>query len=134
MLAFDAPTREECVASRARSNIPQQALVLLNDPIFVEASRGFATRMMQNEGSDRSKVALGWEEAVGRSSTEEEVELLIKLLEIQRQRFKELPEEARKLHQVGESSIPDDVDAVELAAWTQVARAMLNAYETISRH
>ena len=134
MLAFDAPTREECVASRARSNIPQQALVLLNDPIFVEASRGFATRMMQNEGSDRSKVALGWEEAVGRSSTEEEVELLIKLLEIQRQRFKELPEEARKLLQVGESSIPDDVDAVELAAWTQVARAMLNAYETISRH
>src|SRR5207247_727677 len=52
MLAFDAPSREECAAERNRSNIPQQALVLLNDPSYVEASRVFATRIMKEGGAD----------------------------------------------------------------------------------
>src|SRR2546428_843001 len=50
MLAFDAPTREECAADRVRSNIPQQALVLLNDPEFVEAARAFAARILKEGG------------------------------------------------------------------------------------
>jgi len=54
LLAFDAPTREECVAERSRSNIPQQALALLNDPTYVEASRAFAGRMIK-EGGSRSE-------------------------------------------------------------------------------
>ncbi len=134
MLAFDAPTREECVASRARSNIPQQALVLLNDPIFVEASRGFATRIMKFDGDDGQKIQEGWQQAVGRTADTAEIELLSKLLESQRKRFAESEGEAMSLLSVGESGIPDGVDVKELAAWTQVARAMLNAYETISRH
>src|SRR5262249_12863415 len=52
MLAFDAPSREECAADRARSNIPQQALVLLNDPSYVEAARAFATRIVKEGGKD----------------------------------------------------------------------------------
>src|SRR6185436_695862 len=48
LLAFDAPSREECVAERNRSNIPQQALALLNDPTYVEASRAFAARILKS--------------------------------------------------------------------------------------
>ena len=50
MLAFDAPSREECSAERPRSNIPQQALVLLNDPVFVEAARTFADKILSLPG------------------------------------------------------------------------------------
>jgi len=134
MLAFDAPTREECVASRARSNIPQQALVLLNDPIFVEASRGFALRMMQSDGETQEKVRRGWQEAVGRKPAEDEIKLLVGLFEKQKKRFAESGQDAEALLQIGESAIPDGIKSAELAAWTQVARAILNAYETISRH
>lgn len=134
MLAFDAPTREECVASRARSNIPQQALVRLNDPIFVEASRGFGVRMMQMEGTPREKIRHGWQQAVGRPAAEQEVELLVKLFEQQKTRFAEAADDAEALSKIGESKVPAGVDVKELAAWTQVARAILNTYEMISRY
>ncbi|QEG20508.1 PSD1 and planctomycete cytochrome C domain-containing protein [Mariniblastus fucicola] len=134
MLAFDAPTREECVASRARSNIPQQALVLLNDPIFVEAARGLAIRMMKFEGDTKQKIEFAWQESVGRKPLDGEIDLLVKLYENQQERFADAKADATALLAVGESSVPDGIDVRELAAWTQVARAMLNAYETISRH
>ena len=133
MVAFDAPTREECIAKRARSNIPQQALVRLNDPIFVEASRGFAMRMMQFEGNPNNRIARAWKEAVNRNPLPDEIDILVQLLNSQQKRYLDAEAEARELVLVGESAIPDGVDVRELAAWTQVARAMLNAYETISR-
>ena len=59
MLAFDAPTREECAPDRARSNIPQQALVLLNDTSFVEAARAFAARIIKEGGADEGLASPG---------------------------------------------------------------------------
>ncbi len=134
MLAFDAPTREECVASRARSNIPQQALVLLNDPIFVEASRGFGSRIMRFEGDTKTKISRAWRGAVNREPTDGEVQILVTLFESQRQRYADAQDDADALASVGDSPVPEGIDVRELAAWTQVARAILNAYETISRH
>ena len=134
MVAFDAPSREECIASRARSNIPQQALVLLNDPIFVETSRGFAQRMMAFEGPPEDRIKRAWKEAVSRDPTGAEVTLLVELYKSQKQKFANAKLDAIDLTTVGESPLPDGMDRQELAAWMQVARAMLNAYETISRY
>ena len=134
MVAFDAPTREECIAKRARSNIPQQALVRLNDPIFIEASRGFAQRIMQFEGETKQKISKAWQEAVNRKPMAEEIELLLQLLDSQTKRYADSMEDAKALVTVGDSPLPEGTDVQQLAAWTQVARAMLNAYETISRH
>jgi hypothetical protein len=117
MLAnFDAPSREECVADRGQSNTPQQALTLLNDPTFHEAARVLAGRLLAAgvEG-DAGRVRLGFERAVGRGPREGEVEALLGLLERQRALYRE---EAR--------------EDGELAAWTSVARVILNLHETIT--
>lgn len=133
MLAFDAPSREECTAMRSQSNIPQQALVLLNDPIFVEAARGFAARIVSCEGSPEERVAWAMRQATARDATQDELALLVALYSQQHERYSASPKEARQLIEVGESPVIDTVDPAELAAWTQVARAILGAYETTSR-
>ena len=68
LLAFDAPSREECAAERNRSNIPQQALVLLNDPTYVEAARAFAARILSEcKGTTEERIAWAWQQALQRS-------------------------------------------------------------------
>ena len=133
MLAFDASSREECTAERSRSNIPQQALVLLNDPIFVEASRVFATRIVQSADSTEDRLKWAFRTATTRDPQPEELSVLSSLYEDQVQRYADSPDEARALLQVGEADPTDAETPGELAAWTQVARAILNAYETTSR-
>lgn len=133
MVAFDAPSREECTAERSRSNIPQQALAMLNDPIFVEASRVFGARMAEREGTVSEKVAWGLTEALSREGTEEEVELLAKVYQSQLNKFQNHPEAAAAFLSTGKWPSTTNVPAYEVAAWGQVGRAILNAYETTSR-
>jgi hypothetical protein len=133
MLAFDAPSREECTAERSRSNIPQQALVLLNDPIFVEAARAFGERIMRAGDDTDSRLTWAIRTAMTREPQEEELRVLESLYREQRERYADSPEEARALLQVGTADQPITMDVGELAAWSQVARAILNAYETTSR-
>ncbi|MCB1087425.1 MAG: DUF1553 domain-containing protein, partial [Verrucomicrobiae bacterium] len=133
MTAFDAPNREECTAERARSNTPQQALVLLNDPVFVEASRAFAERIASQPGDDATKLAWAWQSATGRAPTEAERAILASLLKEQQARYAKDAESAKQLLTVGESPTPPNFDPVVLAAWTQVSRTIFNAYETTAR-
>ena len=81
LLAFDAPSREECAVERVRSNIPQQALVLLNDPTYVEAARVFAERMLK-EGGTVASARINWafQQALSRPPRADELETLIGLL------------------------------------------------------
>ncbi|MEM1295425.1 MAG: PSD1 and planctomycete cytochrome C domain-containing protein [Verrucomicrobiota bacterium] len=134
MLAFDAPSREECTAERARSNIPQQALVLLNDPVFVEASRVFAQRIANQSGDLRTKLNWAWQEAMSRSISSQELLILTEVYESQLASYGAEKSLATELLQVGAAPVPSQLDAGELAAWTQVARTILNAYETTSRN
>ncbi len=134
MVAFDAPSREECTAERPRSNIPQQALVLLNDPIFVEASRVFAQRILTTSETTDQRITWAFHEALTRDPRTEELELLRQLLNDQLQRYRDSADDARKLLSVGAAKAADDIDPIELAAWTQVGRAIMNAYETTSRY
>jgi Protein of unknown function (DUF1553) len=134
MLAFDASTREECVAERTRSNIPQQALVLLNDPSYVEASRAFAERIMtQCSGDIRTRIDWAWRQALARTATSEELITLETLYTRQLAEYEADPKAAEMLLAVGMKDRNKDLNVAELAAWTNVARVILNLHETITR-
>ncbi|MEM7014483.1 MAG: DUF1553 domain-containing protein, partial [Verrucomicrobiota bacterium] len=133
MLAFDAPSREECTAERARSNIPQQALVLLNDPVFVEAARVFAQNTAAQSGDNAAKLAWAWEKAMSRDLEPDESAILLDVYETQFARYTSDNEAAKQLLSTGQSPLPEGTDVAELAAWTQVTRTILNAYEATSR-
>lgn len=134
MLAFDAPAREECTADRVVSNTPLQALVLLNDPTYVEAARAFAGRILGCGASDDA-VRAGWafEQLLGRGPSARETEVVLGLLAKHRAAFAERPADVAALFSVGLAPVPSEADPVELAAWTSVARALLNLHETVTR-
>ncbi|GIW92657.1 MAG: hypothetical protein KatS3mg110_0698 [Pirellulaceae bacterium] len=133
--AFDAPQREECVAKRPVSNTPLAALTLLNDPTFVEAARVFAERIVRLGGaSPGGRVTWAWREALGRSPSEEERAVLVALFQENLARYREQRDAAGRLVRVGLAPVATDLDAVELAAWTQVARAIFNLHEFLQRN
>jgi hypothetical protein len=134
LLAFDAPSREECAADRSRSNIPQQALVLLNDPTYVEAARALAVRILKEGGHDvEARLAWACQQVLQRDPQREERTLMQELLSRHRQEYAANPKQAQDLLKVGFSPAPMDVPAPELAAWTSIARVLLNLHETITR-
>ncbi len=112
LLAFDAPTREECTAGRRTSNTPSAALVLLNDPTFVEAARGLATRTLQeiasssetgsaseSDSNEANRLRWAWRQATSREPRSEEVERLLALLNLHRayyQRRQKKPRSSRR--------------------------------------
>jgi Protein of unknown function (DUF1553)/Protein of unknown function (DUF1549)/Domain of unknown function (DUF4375)/Concanavalin A-like lectin/glucanases superfamily/Planctomycete cytochrome C len=129
MATFDAPNREVCVARRATTNTPLQALVLMNDPTYVEAARKLAERMML----ERDRLAFAFKCAVARPPTETEQRILMRLYTDALARFQADPAAAKKLLAVGESARATWTNNAELAAWTTVASTILNLDETISK-
>jgi hypothetical protein len=135
LLAFNAPTREECTADRPRSNTPLQALVLLNDPTYVEAARALAGRVLRESSSDiAERIRFAWREALGREPLSAETAVLVRLYEKNRAAYTADPSAATELTQNGDLKPPDGADLVELAALTAVTRAILNLHETITRY
>ena len=134
--AFDAPAREECLAQRPRSNTPLQSLVLLNDPTYVEAARVLATNaIIQAPGDDAVNDRIQWmfRRAVARNPLPAELEAIEKYFERQKHRYADDVESATALTSIGEFEQDDTIPATELAAWTAVARLILNLHETITR-
>jgi Protein of unknown function (DUF1553)/Protein of unknown function (DUF1549)/Planctomycete cytochrome C len=135
MIAFDAPTREECCADRTRSNIPQQALVLLNDPTYVEAARALAARILQEGGSTApNRIKWAWRQVLQREPGPDEVERVAGLLEKHHKEYEADPKSALAVLKVGFQPPPAQLKPAELAAWTSVARVLLNLHETITRN
>ncbi len=134
LLAFDAPSREECTADRNRSNIPQQALVLLNDPTYVEAAHAFGLRIMtQAGGNPKLGLDWAWHQALQRAPTSAELDALNNVYMKQLDSYRTDPGAADSLLQVGDNPMPQNQDRNSLAAWTHVARVLLNLHETITR-
>jgi hypothetical protein len=133
LLAFDAPSREESTARRPRSNTPLAALALLDDPSFVEAARVLAQAAAARAHDDRARLAWLFQRALQRPPGEAETVTLEGLLADQRAHFGGRAAEARALCAVGVAPGAAGLDAPELAAWIQVARAVLNLHETITR-
>lgn len=133
MLAFDAPTREECAAERTRSNIPQQALVLLNDPTYVEAARAFAGRILTEGGTDTTaRINWAWRQALNRLPRPDELRTMETLVYKQLAEYQNNSKDAEALLKVGQLA-PSSLDPIQLAAWTNAARVILNLHETITR-
>ena len=137
--AFDAPSREACIATRSVSNTPLAALVLMNDPVFVAAARGLAARVLGDDpaASDRERLGDAWRIVLGRRSSDAELKVLADLLERSRRTFENQPEDTMRLLGDRASSdphaLPADVPPAEFAAWIQTCRAILNLHETYTR-
>jgi len=134
LLAFDASTREECVVQRPRSNTPLQALVLLNDPTYIEAARTLAERVLRQQGRGvAERIAYAYREVLERPPTPDEIKILTALEQSQRSRYQKDGKTAAELLHVGFRPVPADLDTAELAAWTTVTRVILNLHETVTR-
>ena len=135
MKSFDAPPREECTAERSQSNTPLAALVLLNDPSYVEAARVFAERMLRENGkADRDRIDWIMQHSLSRTTEDDEAAVLQLLLDSQRQHYTTCPEQAVQVVSTGLHHVPDDLNVVELAAWTAVTRTVFNMHEFITRN
>jgi hypothetical protein len=135
MMAFDAPSRQECTAERATSNTPMQALTLLNDPSYVEAARVFAERIIQEGGesvTERINWAYQW--TLSRMPQPKELEIITSLYEKHQAEYTADLDAANALVSTGEAPMTEGVAPDELAAWTSVARVILNLHETIMRY
>jgi len=129
------PSREECTNERPRSNTPLQALALLNDPTYVEAAKAFAVRILQQpDAATAARLDFAFREAVGRPATAAEVQILTKLYDKHLAEFSADPARAAEVLANGDSPVPAGLDAAQLAAWTSVARAILNLHEVVTRN
>jgi hypothetical protein len=131
---FDAPDREKCVARRAQTNTPLQALVLLNDPTYVEAARALAQRAIREDGKTEAiRITHAFRLVTARPPTRDELATLTNLLRREREHYRNHREEALTLLNVGESKRDERIEPSELAAWTVVGSAILNLDETITK-
>lgn len=142
--ALDAPSREECTAERPRSNTPLEALALLNDPTFVTAAKSFAARILRESGEstlqDRATKArmmnLAMQIAIGRDANAAEQTALMQLLETEQLRFEADADACDQFIQTDNDVViqwPSQTAQAQQAAWTSVARAVLNLHETLYR-
>jgi hypothetical protein len=133
LTTFDAPDREKCTSRRLITNTPLQALVLLNDPTYVEAARALAQRALLKAGRDpQMRLRFLFRQATSRNPNANETRILLDLVQRQLEHYRKQPELAAKLIAVGASKA-GNVEAVELAAWTMVASTVLNLDETITK-
>jgi hypothetical protein len=131
MTMFDASNRDQCEVERTLTNTPLQALVMLNDPTVLEASRVLAGRLLQSSGSAEDRIATAFRQIVCRTPTEREIKLLSRY---HRGRLESLGiDEARDLLTVGEYPMVQGLDELEWASLMQVIVSIYNLEETISK-
>ncbi|CAN5675735.1 PSD1 and planctomycete cytochrome C domain-containing protein [soil metagenome] len=134
MVLFDVPTREICTVKRSRTNTPLQALALLNEVTFVEASRALAEKMLKEGGTTpEERLTYGYKCATARELDEPGRKTLLKGLNDRLAFYKDRPEDAQKLITQGDSKPDATLNAVELAAYTTSASVLLNLDRVVTR-
>jgi hypothetical protein len=132
MATFDAPNREVCVLKRDRTNTPLQALVTLNDPVYIEAAQGLARRVVIHELPDVSeelRIGRIFQHAISRNPSAKETAALMRLLQESRTEYTGKIEQAKQFASDPIGPLPANVDPVELAAWTTLSNIILNLDE-----
>ena len=133
MSAFDAPNREVCTLRRVRTNTPLQALVTLNDPVYIEAAQALGRKMARAADTRSGRVEFGLRAALCRPIQADEVQTLERLYDKAFEIFKSQPEAAKKMATEPLGPLPEGLDMAEMAAWSVVANAILNLDEFLMR-
>ena len=129
MATFDAPNREVCTVKRGRTNTPLQALVALNDPVYIEAAQALARSMNAMKTSDEERVRSGLRQVLIRDPKESEIARLVQLYRDSRESYASQPDQAKKMAEVPLGPAPKGADMASLAAWTVVSNVILNLDE-----
>ena len=133
MLLFDSPSREVCTVRRSSTNTPLQALALMNEVTYVEASKKFAEKIMNYSTDSRDRIEWAFRSATSRSPEKDELEILVNGYERRLEMFNANPDRAKKLLRQGESFINPAFNKVELAALVTLANVILNLGELINK-
>ena len=133
MATFDAPNREVCTIRRVRTNTPLQALVTLNDPVYVEAAQALARRMAQGGTTSADKVRFGFRLCLARPPRDAELERLVKLYDDAHAEYAKDQDKAVRAGDRAARPAAAGADVADLAAWTAVANVLLNLDETLMK-
>ncbi len=135
MVAFDAPSREECTVHRARSNTPLAALVLLNDPTYVEAARAMAERVLTSPAeNDGERLNFLYQQALNREPKPAEAKIIMALFARHLSDYQADQEQAEGIQKNGFRKKAEPLDAAQMAAWTSVCRVVFNLHEFVYRN
>jgi hypothetical protein len=133
-MTFDAPSREAICTRRIPTNTPLQSLTLLNDPVFLDAARGLARRILLEAPADlRAGVTHGFRLCLARRPDARELDRLAELFDQEFRHFSRDLQAAKELASKGDVAAPQDVDIARFAAWTVVANVLLNLDETLTK-
>ena len=130
---LDAPNREVCTSTRAVTNSPVQALVLLNDPTFVEAARAFATLILREQTNTANRIDFAYQRTLSRNASDTEKRSLAEMLVELRKEYVNVPDATDAILSVGELGFTNVSDKHELAAWTALVQVILTLDETITK-
>ena len=131
MVTFDAPNRDVCTISRNRTNTPLQSLVMLNDPVYIEAAQALARRAIEHSNIVEDQITYAFRRCLSRPPRENEREILVRLYEDSRTRLATQTKAAVKLATIPLGDLPPTIDAVDAAAMTVVGNALLNLDEMV---
>ncbi|MEZ0327494.1 MAG: PSD1 and planctomycete cytochrome C domain-containing protein [Fimbriimonas sp.] len=134
MLSFDAPMRESCIVRRSRTNTPLQALVTLNEPMFIESSRVLAEKLIFESKSDAQRINRLYMLTLNRMPSDQERTLLTQSLKRYRDRYHADLESARELVEIGDSPRDESIPLHEHAAWTLLCSTVVNTDEFLTQH
>ena len=133
MTTFDAPNREVCTVRRDRTNTPLQALVTLNDPVYVEAAQSLARIMLKAGDAPVDRLKAGFQRCLARSPDPAELDRLVQLYQKVRARYANDPELAKKMATDPIGPAPTDTNLADLAALTVAGNVLLNLDEMLMK-
>jgi hypothetical protein len=133
LVAFDTPEREVCQLRRSRTNTPLQALVLLNDPTYLEAARKLAERAVTSVADQRGRILRIFELVTIRPPTSKEIDILESQYDERLAHFRSCPEKAVELLKIGKSPVDATINPEELAAYATIASVVLNLDEAVTK-
>jgi hypothetical protein len=134
MIAFDAGSREVCMARRVRTNTPLAALVTMNDPVYIEAAQALARKILSDGGAKvEDKARYAFRRVLARQPSEAEVKRLAQAYETELEHYTKNPAEATKIATQPLGAAPAGMNVAELAAWSVVGNVLLNLDEALSK-